>query len=320
MKEVFVMQLVVFILLFLLAAATVIALLVAWKVSGMILYPRVFAYDTVVDEEVNRGHFTRAWFDAAVQLEDFTLRSGFGYDLHCALWPRGESAAFPDGRRRVAVLAHGFSYCLLGQIKYASLFHDLGFDCILYDHRNHGLSGRAPTTMGLLESKDLATVCAWARARFGEDCLLGTHGESMGAATVMLHAQTDASLAFAVEDCGFSDFYALLRHVLPRRFHLPVFPVLPLARLFYRMRSGVSLASIRPADTLQNSAHVPMLFIHGEADELIPHEMMQACFAAKPGEKERWLVPGARHADCYRAAPEEYRARLMRFLSRHGVL
>ena len=157
------MLIAVYILLALLTALVVFNVIVAWKLSNMLLHPRVYAYDTVVDEEVKRGHFTREWYDANVHLEDFTLRSPYGYDLHCALWPREEGVSFAHGRRRVVVLVHGFTYCLLGQIKYAAIFHDLGFDCVLYDHRNHGLSGRAPTTMGAFESKDLAFlfVCAW---------------------------------------------------------------------------------------------------------------------------------------------------------------
>ena len=303
----------------LLAAALVIFLLIAWKVSGMILHPRVFAYDVVLDEEVKRGHFTREWFDANVHLTDFTIRSDFGYDLHLAVWP-SEQPPFADGKRRVAVLVHGFTYDLLGQIKYASMFHTLGFDCVLYDHRNHGLSGKSTTTMGLFEAMDLAQVCAWARERYGEDALVGTLGESMGAATVMFHAKDDPRLAFAVEDCGFSDFYELLGHVLPHRFRMPAFPALPLANLFCRLRAGVSLRQIRPVDALKACAHVPMLFVHGDADELIPYRMMEACFEAKSGEKEAWLVPGARHADSYRADPEGYFEHLKAFLTKHKIL
>ena len=314
------MLIAVYILLALVAAVIAFSALIAWKVSGMILYPRVYAYDIVVEEEIKRGHFTREWYDTNVHLEEFTLRSDYGYDLHCAIWPREESASFPDGRRRVAVLVHGFTYCLLGQIKYASLFHELGFDCVLYDHRNHGLSDHAPTTMGLCEAKDLAKVCAWSRNHYGEDALLGTLGESMGAATVMLHAKEDKRLAFAVEDCGFSDFYKLLRYLLPHRFHLPVFPILPMARLFYRMRVGEFLESVRPAAALKDAGHVPMLFIHGDADELVPCYMMQVCFDAKAGEKEKWLVPGAPHAGCYRTDTQGYREHLRDFLTKYGLI
>ena len=314
------MLIAIYILLALIIAVIVFNVIVAWKLSGMILHPRIYAYDTVVDEEVKRGSFTREWFDSNVHLEDFTLRSPQGYDLHCALWPREESASFADGRRRVVVLVHGFTYCLLGQIKYASMFHELGFDCVLYDHRNHGLSDKMPTTMGANEKEDLAFVCAWARTHYGEDAILGTLGESMGAATVMLHAGMDERLAFVVEDCGYSDLTKLLKSVVTTRFHLPAFPVLPIASLFSRLRGGVLFRDVCPADALKRNATTPMLFIHGDADELVPPARLQECFDAQPGVKELWLVPTAPHAGSYATDREGYRAHLRKFLTENKLI
>ena len=137
-------MLALWIVLYVLAALCVASIVISWKISGMLLHPKIWDYSTVVDEEEKRGSFTRAWFESECHLEEFSLRSNYGYDLHCALWPRAEGVSFADGRRRVAVIVHGYTYCLLGSVKYARIFHDLGFDCVLYDHRNHGLSGKAP--------------------------------------------------------------------------------------------------------------------------------------------------------------------------------
>jgi uncharacterized protein len=306
--------------LFLVAATTAFSALVGWKVSSMILFPKIDPYDTVTQEEIQRGSFTREWFDHNVRLEEFFLRSPFGYDLHCALWPRGETASFSDGRRRVAVLAHGFTYCLLGGIKYAAIFRGLGFDCILYDHRNHGLSGKAPTTMGACESRDLALVCAWARGRFGEDALLGTHGESMGAATVMLHAALDDRLAFAVADCGFSDWTSELRFVMRSRFHLPAYPGLWFASLFSRLRGGVFFRGVSPKKALRKAGRVPMLFVHGDADELVPFSMLAENFDAKAGVRAALAFPGGTHAGCCLSDNARYRDGMTRFLKENGVL
>ena len=314
------MLIAIYILLALLVAALVFSLFVGWKVSSMLLFPKVYAYETVVDEEIKRGHFTQKWFEENVHLEEFYLRSPFGYNLHCALWPHDNAASFSDGRRRVVVLVHGFTYCLLGGIKYASIFHALGFDCVLYDHRNHGLSGRAPTTLGIAESRDLAAVCTYARERFGENALLGTHGESMGAATVMLHAATDDRLAFAMEDCGYSNFSKELRYALRVRFHLPAYPILPLASLFYKFRGGEFFGRILPAAALKQAGNIPMLFIHGDSDGLVPFAMLQENYDAKAGVKRMVVFPGAKHADCYRANPELYRASVRDFLLENGVI
>ena len=308
------------ILLALLVAALVFSAFVAWKTSSMLLHPHLYPYDTVVDEEVKRGHFTREWFDENVHLEEFSLLSPYGYNLHGALWPREADVSFPDGRRRVVVIVHGLSYCLLGGIKYASIFHDLGFDCVLYDHRNHGLSDKAITTMGVCESRDLVAVCDWARETFGETIVLGTHGESMGAATVMLHTALDDRLAFAMEDCGYSNFSKDLRYALRVRFHLPTYPILPIASLFYKLRGGEFFGRILPAAVLKRAEHIPMLFIHGDSDGLVPFNMLQENYDAKSGVKRMLPFPGAKHADCFHADPERYRTAVRDFLVENGVI
>ena len=308
------------ILLALLVAALVFSTFISWKASSMLLHPSLYPYETVVDEEVKRGHFTQEWFDENVHLEEFSLRSPFGYNLHGALCPRDADVAFPDGRRRVVVIVHGFSYCLLGGIKYASIFHDLGFDCVLYDQRNHGRSDKAITTMGVCESRDLAAVCDWTREKFGETIVLGTHGESMGAATVMLHTALDDRLAFAMEDCGYSNFSKELRYALRVRFHLPAYPILPLASLFYKLRGGEFFGRILPAAALKQAGSIPMLFIHGDSDGLVPFAMLQENFDAKPGVKRMLPFPGAKHADCYHSDPKQYRAAVRDFLRENGVI
>ncbi len=309
-----------YVLLALLAAALVLSGLIGWKVSSMILRPKNWPYDTIVDEEEKRGHFTHEWFEQNVRLEEFTIPSPFGYNLHAAIWPHEGASAFADGKPRVAVIVHGYTYCLLGGIKYASIFHSLGFDCVLYDHRNHGLSDRALTTMGLNEARDLSAVCDWARERFGADAILGTHGESMGAATVLLHAPQYPGLSFVVEDCGYSDLKAELRFALTHRFHLPWFPVLAFASLFSRLRGGVFFGSVVPKRELQNCESLPMLFIHGDADELVPFSMLAENYDAKPGAKAKRAFPGASHAGCYHADPAVYAECLTAFLTENGIL
>ena len=44
------MLIAVYILLALLTALVVFNVIVAWKLSSMLLHPRIYAYDTVVDE------------------------------------------------------------------------------------------------------------------------------------------------------------------------------------------------------------------------------------------------------------------------------
>ncbi len=302
------------------AALLAAVILFSWKLSGMIVHPKVWDYAACFDEEVQKGRVDRARFESGYRREEFTLLSPFGYHLHCALLPHREGAAFPDGRPRVVVIVHGYTYCLFGSVKYADLFWDLGFDCVLYDHRNHGLSDKAVTTMGVNEARDLSAVCDWAFDRFGPDAVLGTHGESMGAATVMLQAPQDQRLSFAIEDCGYSDLTKELKHNIRRSYHLPPFPFLPLASLFSELRGGVRFSTVVPKDAVARCADLPMLFLHGEDDDFVPVWMVHDNYAAKPGRKAIRTFPHAAHAQSLISDPAAYRACVTGFLKENGVL
>jgi hypothetical protein len=215
--------------LIILAVCLAAVLAVAWRLSAMVVSPKMWDYNTTFDEEISRGAFTLEKYQNEYRGEELYIDSPFGYKIHAMVIPQKAGTSFADGRARVAVIAHGYSYTLYGSIKYAGFFHDLGFVCVVYDERNHGKTGKAPTSMGYYEAQDLSAVCAWARERYGPDCVLGTHGESMGAAIVMMHAPTDSRLAFAIEDCGYSDLADELAHQLKAALHLPRWPVLPLA-------------------------------------------------------------------------------------------
>ena len=52
------------------------------------------------------------------------------------------------------------------------------------------------------------------KAMIGEDAILGIHGESMGAATMLLYAGTvEDGADFYISDCAFSDFSMLLKQI-----------------------------------------------------------------------------------------------------------
>ena len=61
---------------------------------------------------------------------------------------------------------------------------------------------------------------------------------------------------------------------------------------------------------------LPMLFIHGDADDFVPFNHLQLNYDAKKyGYKEKWVAEGAVHANAYAKHPEEYKARCLGFLT-----
>ncbi|MDD4850212.1 MAG: alpha/beta hydrolase [Gemmiger sp.] len=310
-------------LLAVLALLVVVLLVAGWLLSDIIMNPKSYEPPAQMHaEEMKKYNINPADWETGWQRQDFTLQSRYGYPLSCTYIPRRADIPLPDGKERVVVVVHGFGVDRFCSLKYAAMFRDLGFQVVLYDHRNHGTSAKKPTTMGYCEARDLATVCDWARARFGQDCLLGTHGESMGGATVMLHSALDHQLAFVVEDCGYCSVRQELTHVMRQDYsYLPEKLLMPIALLIARLRCGVWMQQVEPAAAVAESGDTPMLFIHGEEDTFVPFAMLAKNAAAKTtGIKVVKTFPGAAHARSYAADPAAYRKTVEDFLKQSHVL
>lgn len=62
---------------------------------------------------------------------------------------------------------------------------------------------------------------------------------------------------------------------------------------------------------------VPILFIHGEADELVPCEMSRTNYEACASEKELYTVAGAGHGLSYLANVDAYMGKFRGFLEKN---
>lgn len=308
-------------LLYIIAGVVVAAVfIVSWLLSSLVVRPKVNSYEACFDYAEKNNRLDRPLFDSYPK-EKFTLRSEYGYNLACVLIPKREDApTFSDGKERVVVIVHGYTSSMIGSGMYTEMFRRLGFNCLLYDHRNHGGSDKAPTTMGYCESRDLCTVIAWARKRFTEDCVIGTHGESMGAATVMMHAPMDDKLAFVIEDCGYSVLCDQLAYNMRAIYHLPRQPFLAIASLFSKLRGGIWFSQVVPKNEVAKCDKLPMLFIHGESDMFVPSYMVNEVYNAKPGPKMKKTFPGAAHACSYPSDSRAYIDAVDEFLAKYKII
>lgn len=246
-----------------------------------------------------RDHYDISWLDSTPQ-ESYTVSSYDGYRLHAVVLRPAEESS------RYIICSHGYTDNRWGSLKYARLYLDRGWNCILWDMRGHGANAPSLCTYGVREGHDLAELVKDARARFGEDITLGLHGESLGAATTVSSLEYDPKVDFAVADCPFADIVNVLEGRSPA-------PVVQWASLGAKLRCGTSLNAMRPIDALKHS-WVPLLLLHGEADSFISPENSRRLYDAAQGVKEIHLIPGAEHAQSVFTAPEEYQKLLFAFI------
>lgn len=274
--------------------------------TNRLMYMRTKDPLFVVDREQTAGRYNPDDFDR-IPKREVLITSPFGYQLKAIVLE-------PHHTKKYVIICHGVTENKINSIKYMNLFIERGFNAVIYDHRRHGESGGKTTSYGHYEKFDLKAIVDWLKADQGPHLLLGIHGESMGAATMLLYAgMLEDGADFYIADCPFSDFKEQLAYRLKRELKLPGKVFLPVADLFLRMRDRYSLQSIAPI-TVIDSIKKPILFIHSKKDDFILPTMTQALYEKKKGPKKLFLAENGVHAQSLNENKEDYEQVIDEFL------
>ncbi len=288
-----------------------------WWLSNMLLSPKKLSCDRIYQMEAKRGSFDEASYKKTKK-KQFMLQSDYGYSLSCELLEPEEEfgTRYRTGNQTpIAILCHGFSQGKYRSLIYAEIFLKLGFKVLIYDHRNHGLSGKAFTSMGYYEKYDLKRLVDWCYDNYGPNCKILTHGVSMGAATALLHLEIDKRVICTIADCAYTDLKELLKHQIKHYYHMPTLLV-PLESLITYLRAGFWYGQVSPISVVKN-LDTPVLFIHGKKDRYVPTEMSIKMYKVKRCNKALYLVAGATHAQSCMLNKIGYESRVMIFIDKH---
>lgn len=284
----------------------VLALLAAgYYFSSMILYPHVKSVARTYEIEEEQGKIVPAQFEATPR-EEVWIDSPYGYRLYGLYFPVA-------GSKKTVIIVHGVTFSLYGAVKYMWIFYNRGYNVLMFDNRYHGRSGGADCSFGFYEKNDLKACVDWVLARTGPETVVGTHGESLGAAIALQHAAIDLRLAFVVADCPYANAGEQFAYLLKTEHHLPAFPLLPVASLITKLRKGWFFGDAAPIAVI-DKVQTPVFFVHGADDAYIPPESSVRLHARKPDPKVLWLAPNADHAEAFWHNQEEYDRRVGEFL------
>lgn len=284
---------------------------VGYNLSSTVMRPKLYTVQSAWDCDVALGKINPEKFNAMPK-EEIRITSFDGIKIYGQFFPNGNSD-------KTVIIVHGVTFTLAGSIKYMDMFLSRGFNVLLLDHRSHGRSEGYFVTYGFREKHDLSAAIDWLETRFGKKCFIGIHGESMGAAITLQHAEIDPRARFLIVDSAFSDLDRELSYQIKKTYHLPRFPFIHIASLIMRLRSGMILSKVSPIRAVQK-IQVPVFFIHGSADDLVPTSMAQELYDAKNGEKEIYIAEGSIHADSFWTHKDEYDRRVGNFLKRTGMI
>ena len=179
---------------------------------------------------------------------------------------------------------------------YAQWYYENGYHVLSPHMRAHGDSEGAYIGMGWLDRKDMLR---WIRTIITQDpqAQIVLHGVSMGAATVMMTSGETLpdNVKAIIEDCGYTSVWDIFSSELHVRFGLPDFPIMHVSNLVSSFKAGYSWKDASALGQVKKS-RTPMLFIHGDADDFVPTDMVYPLYESATCEKQLLIVSGAGHA------------------------
>jgi fermentation-respiration switch protein FrsA (DUF1100 family) len=224
----------------------------------------------------------------------------------------------PDERGAAVIFVHGLGSNRGELLDEAELLVKRGYGALLIDLRNHGSSQGELTTLGFDEVLDVEAAYRYLANRSDVDAgRIGLLGNSMGAIVVIRAAARLPSIRAVVAQSGLTSLEDNIGHSFQAVTRLPKFPFAPLVILIGEWRAGVAISQVRPIDDVRTYRSQAILFIHGEADQVVPPINSLQLFEAALEPKELYIVPGGGHGGLLNADPIGYEAKLADFYDQH---
>lgn len=210
--------------------------------------------------------------------------SGKAERIHCWWIPAsGQEAG-------VILYLHGNGINMGANLAHACRFHQLGFSVLLIDYRGYGRSeGSFPTESSVYQDAQAAwNYLVQQRGVPKEQIFI--YGHSLGGAIAIDLAVQHPQAAGLIVESSFTSISKMAGY----RGHFWMFP----AGLLVNQRFD-SISKVR-------SLQIPVLFMHGLADGVVPHQMSQLLFAAANEPKQLVLFPDAGHNNVADVAGSQY--------------
>jgi dipeptidyl aminopeptidase/acylaminoacyl peptidase len=146
-----------------------------------------------------------------------------------------------------------------------------------------------PRPTGLKESNDVHRWFEWLAMQQHPNCVFGM-GESMGAAILLQSLEKENRFCAVVAEPSFASFRQIAYVRVGQFFHRGAWlgrvvlrPAVELAFLYGRATPGINLADASPERSVVGS-RVPILLIHGLADDNIPPQQSERIREHNPAE------------------------------------
>nr|WP_316621694.1 alpha/beta fold hydrolase [uncultured Ruminococcus sp.] len=250
------------------------------------------AYGKRVSERINEVNTTPCKF--------YTIRSYDGLKLSARYFEG-------DDDKPLCICFHGYRGSAVRDFAGIGLhlIHE-GYNVLIVDERAHWRSQGHTICFGIKERFDVISWVKFANKRFGKDKSIFLFGISMGGGTVLMASgqRLPRNVKGIVADCPFNSPKDIIKHVCRKIKLNPdlLWPIIWLAGLVYgRLRVNATTA----ADEVKRSK-IPIVILHGEADDFVPMSMSKEVQKANPSMIEMHTFPHADHGMSYFEDEERY--------------
>jgi len=228
--------------------------------------------------------------------EDLEIENKRGLKLVCSWWKFTPEDA-PAEQLPVVIYMHGNASCRIAAFELLRHLLPVAITVFALDFAGSGLSGGEHVSLGYYEQEDVEAVIGHLRAS-GSVSTVGLWGHSMGAATALLYADRDPSIAGMIVDSAFSDLMVLInefgQNIREQGLRVPGFAISAAVGMI--SRSVRKRAKFNPKDVSPiangDKAFIPALFAHGKDDAFIRPSHSEQLHANYSGDKELVLFDG----------------------------
>ncbi len=238
--------------------------------------------------------------DVGLKYEPVTFRSGDGTKLSGWFVPAVGTA------KGTVIHFHGNAQNMTAHFGFVNWLPAEGFNVFTFDYRGYGGSAGSPDRAGIAADARAAIDYVRSRPDVDKNRLL-VLGQSLGGAVALTAVGSGdrQGIRAVVSESAFASYRGIVRDKIG---------VIPLLSLLKTPLSYLLIGdSLSPIDYVDRIAPIPLLIIHGSADEVIPPHHAEALMARAREPKTLWLIPGAGHTEAFVSPASPYRARLVAF-------
>ena len=186
----------------------------------------------------------------------------------------------------------------------AKYFLQKGYSILLFDLRGTGESEKARISFGEYESRDVTAAFNFLKTKGYKEQSIGMIGNSLGAISIIMAGDKVKDAGAIVLDSPATIVKPIVAKLMRDDHNVPSF-LNPGIFLAAKLLFNIDADKVRPIDKISELYDTPLLFLHGQNDDLIP-PIESTQLAAKVRNGKSIVFLKGKHTQTYSTDPNLY--------------